>query len=103
MQSAKKFKSIETKTQKGIGTSHSHQFKVSEKTHKSKMMSNLFQPTKINFLDRNMEIGMSSLKEEKNNLRKKILFKKTEDNFHKKYEFFTKKNLKSQTEFNGNF
>ena len=62
--------------------------------------SNIFQPTKINFMGAEMQIGMSKLKEEKNNIRKKILFKKTDEQFFRKYEFLTKKTIQQQTHAN---
>ena len=51
--------------------------------------TNLFQMTKINFLDQRFEVGMKEM-ENKNTIRKKILFRKAEENIYKKCDFITK-------------
>ena len=58
---------------------------------------NLYNLSKINFFENKIQIGPKQVTD-KNTIRKKILFKKTEENVYRKFDFLAKtikKNIKN--------
>lgn len=76
--------------------------KVCDKYENEKGNKDTFRITKINFLENQIVIGPQEALENKNTIRKKILFKKSEENSIKKFEFLSK-TIQKKNKNNSNY